>query len=80
VVLDENDKIRAGAAEAFSKENETIVAKIIWLSKENFKAYGLIAVYLTKGSNSQRLLANSFFHIGGESGITSAFEYQPQSA
>jgi hypothetical protein len=53
VVLDENDKIRAGAAEAFSKENETTVAKIIWLSKkENFKAYRLMVVYLTKGSNT----------------------------
>jgi hypothetical protein len=52
VVLDEHDKIRAGAVEAFSKENETTVAKIVWLSKkENFKAYGLMAVYLTKGSN-----------------------------
>lgn len=42
-VLDENDEIRAGAAEAFSEENETTVTKIVWLSKKDVpKAYGLM--------------------------------------
>jgi hypothetical protein len=40
-VLDENDKIRIGAAEGFGQENEATVAKIVWLSnKELPKAYG----------------------------------------
>ena len=80
-VLDENDKIRAGAAEAFSEENETTVAKIIWLSnRESYKAYGSMVVYLTKGSDAMRLLADGFFHAGGESGVTSAFEHRPRPA
>jgi hypothetical protein len=76
VVLDKNDKIRAGVAEAFSKENKTTVAKIIWLSKrDSFKAYSLMVVYLTKGSNILRLLTEGFFYAGGESGTTSTFEH-----
>ena len=35
-------------------------------------------VYLTKGTNAQRLLAKGFFHAGGESGIINTFEHQPQ--
>ncbi|THC88431.1 hypothetical protein EYZ11_012124 [Aspergillus tanneri] len=71
-VLDEKDAIRAGAAAAFSEENETTVAKISWLSrKESMKAYGSMVVYLTKGTDAWRLLADGFFHAGGESGVTS---------
>jgi hypothetical protein len=78
-VLDENDEIRAGAAATFSEENETTVAKISWLSrKESTKAYGSMVVFLTKGSDARRLLADGFFHAGGESGVTSAFEYRPR--
>src|SRR5437016_1359471 len=65
--------------EAFSKENETIVAKISWLSKKDIpKAYGSIVVYLTKGTDTQRLLVKGFFHARGESGMTSTFEHQPR--
>jgi hypothetical protein len=75
-VLDKQGEIRAGAAAAFSKENETTITKIAWLSrKESTKAYGLIVVYLTKGTNARRLLAEGFFHARGESGVTSAFEH-----
>jgi hypothetical protein len=78
-VLDEKDEIRAGAAAAFSEENEATVAKIAWLSrKESAKAYGSMVVYLTKGTDARRLLADGFFHAGGESGVTSAFEYRPR--
>lgn len=78
-VLDEKDEIRAGAAAAFSEENEATVAKIAWLSrKESTKAYGSMVVYLTKGTDARRLLADGFFHAGGESGVTSAFEYRPR--
>ncbi|XP_024085711.1 uncharacterized protein LOC106673500, partial [Cimex lectularius] len=78
-VLDEQGEIRAGAAAAFSEENETTVAKIAWLSrKEGAKAYGSMVVYLTKGTDARRLLAEGFFHAGGESGVTSAFEHRPR--
>jgi FtsZ-binding cell division protein ZapB len=78
-VLDENDAIREGAAEAFSEENETTVAKIAWLSKKDVpKAYGSMVVYLTKGSDARRLVAEGFFHAGGESGTTSVFERRPR--
>jgi hypothetical protein len=78
-VLDEKDEIRAGAAAAFSEENEVTVAKIAWLSrKESAKAYGSMVVYLTRGTDARRLLADGFFHAGGESGVTSTFERRPR--
>lgn len=78
-VLDDKDEIRAGATAAFSEENEATVAKIAWLSKkESAKAYGSMVVYLTKGSDARRLLADGFFHAGGESGVTSTFEHRPR--
>ncbi|KAI2766141.1 transcriptional regulator family: Zinc finger, CCHC-type [Penicillium roqueforti] len=78
-VLDERDEIRAEAAAAFSEENEATVAKIAWLSKkESGKSYGSMVVYLTKGSHARRLLADGFFHAGGESGVTSTFEHRPR--
>lgn len=75
VVLDDEGNIRTGAAEAFSQENETTVAKIAWLSrKDTAKAYGSMVVYVTKGSDARRLLSEGFFHAGGESGYTRVFE------
>ena len=60
----------------FSDENEATVAKIAWLSrKESLKAYGSIVVYLTKRTDAQRLLVDRFFHIGGESSVTSVFKH-----
>ena len=80
-MLDEKDKIRAGAAEAFREENGTTVAKIAWLSKKDIpKAYGSMVVYVTKKSDARRLIAEGFFHAGGESGTTSAFEQRPRPA
>ncbi|KAJ6100341.1 hypothetical protein N7467_001876, partial [Penicillium canescens] len=78
-VLDEKDKIRAEAAVTLSEENEASVAKIVWLSrKDNAKAYRSMVVYLTKGTDARRLLADGFFHAGGESSVTSTFEYRPR--
>jgi hypothetical protein len=78
-VLDKNDGIRAGAVEAFSEENETMIAKIAWLSKKDVpKAYRSMVVYLTKGIDARRLLVEGFFHAGGESGTTSVFEHRPR--
>jgi hypothetical protein len=78
-VLDEFDNVRTGAAEAFGGENGTTVAKIAWLSKKDVpKAYGSMVVYLTKGSDARRLITEGFFHAGGESGTTSAFEHRPR--
>ena len=76
-MLDEKDEIRAGVAAAFSEENEATVAKIVWLNrKERTKTYRLMVVYLTKGSDARRLLAEGFFHARGESGVTSVFEHR----
>jgi hypothetical protein len=78
-VLDENDEIRAGAAETFSEENETTIAKISWLSKKDVpKAYGSMVVYLTKSNDARRFITEGFFHVGGESGTTSVFERRPR--
>lgn len=78
-VLDENGEIRNEVMAAFSEENETTVAKISWLSrKESEKAYGSMVVYLTKRTDARRLLADGFFHAGGESGVTSVFEHRPR--
>ncbi|KAH8194111.1 hypothetical protein TruAng_011724 [Truncatella angustata] len=74
-VLEENGNILQGAAEMFGQENETTVAKISWLSKKEVpKAYGSMVVYLTKAADARRLLAEGFFHAGGESGYTRVFE------
>ena len=78
-VLDENEEIRTGAAEAFGRENDTTVAKIAWLSKKNIaKAYGSMVVYLTKSSDARRLLREGFFHVAEESGYTGIFERRPR--
>ncbi|KAI3277363.1 transcriptional regulator family: Zinc finger, CCHC-type [Penicillium roqueforti] len=78
-VLDENHDILAGAAAALGEENETTVAKMTWLSsKEVAKPYGSLVVYLTKGTDARRLLADGYFHVGGESGTTSVFECRPR--
>ena len=74
-ILDEAGKIRAEAAEALGKENDTQVAKIGWLSdREAPKAYGSMVVYLNKRSEAHRFLNEGFFYAGGESGSTKAFE------
>ncbi|KAJ5264436.1 hypothetical protein N7505_007229 [Penicillium chrysogenum] len=78
-VLDENHEILTGAAAAMGEENETTVAKMTWLSnKEIAKPYGSMVVYLTKGTDARRILADGYFHVGGESGTTSVFEYRPR--
>jgi hypothetical protein len=79
VVLDEKDEVRAGVAQPFGEENGATVAKIAWLSKKDVpKAYGSMVVYLTKKSDARRLITDGFFHVGGESGTTSAFEHRPR--
>ncbi|KAJ5100792.1 hypothetical protein N7456_006844 [Penicillium angulare] len=78
-VLDENHDVLAGAAEAMSEEKDTTVAKIKWLgSREAAKPYGSMVVYLTKGTDARRLLADGYFHVEGESGTTRAFEHRPR--
>ena len=74
-VLDKEGKVRAGAAEAFSKENNTEITKIAWLSNKDIpKAYGSMVVYLNKRANTYRFLYESFFYAGGELGYTKAFK------
>ena len=74
-VLDETGNVRTGTADALSKENDTQVAKVAWLSnREVPKAYGSMVVYLSQSSDARRFLNEGFFSAGGESGYTKAFE------
>ena len=74
-VLDEMGNIQTGAIETLGQENDTRVAKIAWLSNKAIpKAYGSMVVYLNKASDVRRFLQDGFFHAGGESGYTKAFE------
>lgn len=62
-VLAENNNICDGAAEMFGQENDTTVAKVIWLSrKDNGKAYGSVAVYPTKTADVRRILEEGLFY------------------
>ncbi|KAK8057128.1 hypothetical protein PG996_011065 [Apiospora saccharicola] len=68
-------KLQHGVAEAFGQDNETTVAKVVWLSeKDNGKAYGSMVVYLTKAADVRKFLEEGFFYAGGESGYTRLFE------
>ena len=75
-VLDENGEIRAGAAEAIGRENDTQIAKIAWLSNRRQRE----SVRIDGGISQQRpsTLSASFRKAsstaGGESGYTKAFE------
>ncbi|KAK0367472.1 hypothetical protein CLIM01_15171, partial [Colletotrichum limetticola] len=42
------------------------------------KAYGSMVVFVTKASDARRLISESFFHVGGQSGTTMAFERRPR--
>ena len=75
-MLDKNNNIKVGVAKAFGEENEIIVTKIIWLSnKDVLKAYGIILVHLTKGSNIRRIIIKGFFYAREESSIIRVFNY-----
>ncbi|KAM4060886.1 reverse transcriptase [Hirsutella rhossiliensis] len=74
-VLDAEGYVLTGAAEALGVENNVTIAKISWLSnKEIGKAYGSMAVYVTKGSDAKKLLDGQYFDLAGESACTSVFE------
>jgi hypothetical protein len=74
-VLDEAGNVRPEAVEALSKENDTQVTKVAWLSNREIpKAYGSMVVYLSKRSDAQRFLNEGFFSARGESGYTKVFE------
>ena len=74
-VLDADGNVPPGAVEALGKENEVNIAKIAWLSsKETYKAYGSMVVYVTKRSDAKRLLEGQYFDIAGESAYTRIFE------
>jgi hypothetical protein len=56
-ILDQEGKVLPRAAEVLGKENNVHIAKIGWLSrKDTGKAYGLMVLYVTKGSEAVRLL------------------------
>ena len=74
-VIDHEGKVLPGAVEALGQENDVQIAKLAWLSrKDAAKAYGSMVVYVTKLGDARRLLNDSFFYAGGESGYTGIFE------
>ena len=74
-VIDHEGKVLAGATEALGQENDVQIAKLAWLSRrDTAKAYGSMVVYVTKAGDARRLLNDSFFYAGGESGYTGIFE------
>lgn len=74
-ILDQGGKLLPGTMEALGKENGVHIAKIGWLSRKDIgKAYGSMVVYVTKGSEAERLLQGQYFHVAGESAYTRAFE------
>jgi hypothetical protein len=74
-VIDHEGKVLPGAAEALGQENDVQIAKLVWLSRRDAgKAYGSMVVYVTKLGDARRLLSESFFYAGGESGYTGIFE------
>ena len=74
-ILDQGGKLLPGTMEALGKENRVHIAKIGWLSRKDIgKAYGSMVVYVTKGSEAERLLQGQYFHVAGESAYTRAFE------
>ncbi|KAK0368729.1 hypothetical protein CLIM01_13913 [Colletotrichum limetticola] len=46
--------------------------------KDMPKAYGSMVVFVTKASDARRLISEGFFHGGGESSTTMAFERRPR--
>lgn len=80
-VLDQDGKILPGTAEVLGKENDVHIGKIGWLSRKDIrKAYGSKVVYVTKGSDAERLLQDQYFQVVGESAYARVFEpqYGPQ--
>jgi hypothetical protein len=74
-VLEEDGGICEGAEEWLGSENGVRIAKIAWLSRRmSLKEYGLMVVYVTKGSEAVQLLQGQYFHIEGESVYTRVFE------
>lgn len=56
-VFDQEFKVLPRAIETLSQENKVQIAKVAWLSRKvNPKTYGSIVVYLTKSSDTRRLL------------------------
>jgi DNA-binding protein H-NS len=74
-VLNSDGTIREDALTALGQENEVRIAKIVWLSdKSNQKAYGSMAIYLTRASDANHLLQKQFFDLAGESAFTRVYE------
>ena len=52
-ILDQDRKVLPSAAEVLGKENDVYIAKIRWLSRKDIgKAYSLMVIYVTKGSEA----------------------------
>ena len=73
-ILNNDGTLQAGIAEKLGAENNVNIAKVTWLSKkDNFKAYGSMAVFFSKSGDRDQYLRNQYFDAGGESGSTALF-------
>jgi hypothetical protein len=76
-ILDDGNNIRAEAADVVGRENDIQVAKVGWLSsRDTYKAYGSMVLYLTRASEARRLLEDGYAYAGGQSGKTTVFEHR----
>jgi hypothetical protein len=73
-ILDDTGNSLPGVNDILSKENETEVVKIGWLSDRFLKDYGSMVVYLKKANDAARFLREGYFYAGGLSGQVRAFE------
>lgn len=73
-VLDEMGRNLPGVNETLSRENDTEVVKIGWLSDRLLKDYGSMVVYLKSADDATRFLREGYFYAGGLSGQVRAFE------
>lgn len=74
VILDDMGNDLPGVNDILSKENETEVIKIGWLSDRVLKDYGSMVVYLKKATDATRFLREGYFYAGGLSGQVRVFE------
>ncbi|KAJ6436382.1 reverse transcriptase [Purpureocillium lavendulum] len=75
MVLDAEGNVLPGAVEALGAENKVSIAKVSWLSnRQSGKSYGSMVIYVTKESDSRRLIDGHYFDLAGESAITNVFE------
>lgn len=72
--LDETGDYLPGVKDVLSKDNDTEVVKVAWLSHRQGKKFGSVVVYLKEEASADRFLSEGFFNAGGLSGHVRKFE------